>query len=248
MNKPNRPFHGLNLLLMVAMVAGLVALPAPSALALTREKTVDRVTTATEVVKAIINIPEGGIPDYLLRDCVGLVVIPNVVEGAFLFGGRHGRGILIHRLPNGYWSNPCFVALSGGSFGLQVGGQSVDLVLVIKNRKGYEAILDDNFTFSGDAVATAGPVGRNAEAGTDLAMRAKILSYSRSRGVFAGISIQGATLTIDRKANYTFYKKLIDQRKILNDTTLPYLDEYKPMIELLHPYTLQAQAQVTEAR
>ena len=241
MNRENSARRGLNLLLLTALAAGLVWLPAPSAHALDRAKTVDRLNTSTEVMKAIIGIPEEGIPDYLLRDCAGLVVIPNVVEGAFLFGGRHGRGVLIHRMPNGLWSNPCFVSLSGGSFGLQLGGQSVDLVLVIKNRKGLESILQDNFTFSGDAVATAGPVGRNAEAGTDLILKAKILSYSRSRGVFAGISLQGATLTIDRKANYTFYKKLIDQRKILYDTTLPYLDEYKPMVELLHPYTIPAQ-------
>ena len=111
--------RGLNLLLMTALAAGLVWLPAPSAHALDRAKTVDRMNTATEVMKAIIGIPEEGIPDYLLRDCAGLVVIPNVVEGAFLFGGRHGRGILIHRMPNGLWSNPassaCRAAASGCS-------------------------------------------------------------------------------------------------------------------------------------
>jgi lipid-binding SYLF domain-containing protein len=210
---------------IACIVAGLVAaavagLSGPPALALSRQKTVDRLADATTVLHEVLNIPEG-IPDSLLSKSEAVIVIPHVVEGAFLFGGRAGYGVMVRR-QKGRWSNPCYVALKGGSFGLQLGGQAVDLILLVQNARGVDAILSDNFTFSGDASATAGPVGRNAEAGTDLTLRAGILSYSRSKGLFAGISIQGATLTIDRKANYTFYQKLIDHRKILSDALMPY--------------------------
>jgi len=220
-------------LLMVLMTLVL----ATSSMAISRNKIVKRLNNSVELLKEFIEIPESGIPSSLLKNCEALVVIPHVIKGGFIFGGRHGRGIMVHRLPNGRWSNPCFVNIRGGSFGLQIGGQAVDLILVVKNKRGYEAILQDNFQFSGDATATAGPVGRNAEAGTDLMLKASILSYSRSKGLFAGISLKGATLTIDKKANYSFYKQLICYRKILSDPLMPYRPEVKPLIKVLASYS-----------
>lgn len=221
-------------LLVAALGLGL----GTPALALSRNKTVSRMANATAVLEEVLNIPEQGIPDKLLAGSEAVIVIPHVVEGAFIFGGRAGYGIMVRRQKD-RWSNPCFVAIKGGSFGLQLGGQAVDLILLVQNPRGVDAILSDNFTLSGDAAATAGPVGRNAEAGTDLTLRAGILSYSRSKGLFAGISIQGATLTIDRKANYTFYKKLIDHRKILSDALMPVPEEFQGFLRLLQPYLSQ---------
>lgn len=222
---------------LVAVMALLLAAGASTpALALDREKTVDRLRESVEVLSEIINIPEDGIPDSLLRKAEGLVVIPNVISGAFLVGARHGYGIMVHKLPDGKWSNPCFVSISGGSFGLQIGGQAVDLVLVIQNPRGFESVLKDNFTLSGDAKVTAGPVGRNAEAGTDILLKAEILSYSRSKGLFAGISLNGAVLNIDQKANTVFYRKLVGHRKILFDGKMARPVEVKPLHNLLKPY------------
>ena len=201
-----------------------------------RSKVVKRLDNSVEVLKEFTQIPEHAIPKKILRNCEALVVIPHVVKGGFMFGARHGKGIIVHRLPDGSWSNPVFMAISGGSFGLQIGGQAVDVILVINNKRGYRAILSDKFQLSGDMAATAGPVGRNAEAGTDVALKASILSYSRSKGLFAGISLKGATLTIDKKATKKFYKKNIDYKKILN-THMKYLPEVKPLIRLLKPYS-----------
>ncbi len=202
---------------------------------LSRRKVINRLNSSIEVLDEFINIPESGIPEKILRNCEALVVIPHVVKGGFMFGARHGKGIIVHRLPDGRWSNPSFIAISGGSFGFQIGGQAVDLILVVNNKRGYRAILSDNFQLSGDMTATAGPVGRNAEAGTDIALKASILSYSRSKGLFAGVSLKGATLTIDKKANRVFYRKYIDYKDILN-RFFPYPKEVKPLIKLLKPY------------
>ncbi len=204
--------------------------------AVSRSKIVERLNNSVEVLREFTNIPEHAIPKKILRNCEALVVIPHVVKGGFMFGARHGKGIIVHRLSDGTWSNPSFIAISGGSFGLQIGGQAVDLILVINNKRGYKAILSDKFQLSGDMTATAGPVGRNAEAGTDVALKASILSYSRSKGLFAGISLKGATLTMDKKAIKAFYGRNIDYRKILN-THMKYLPEVRPLIKLLKPYS-----------
>jgi len=231
-----RHFSGHRALRAGALTLALLGLSAAWLTALDRPKTVERLQNSIEALADIIKIPEEGIPDSLLRNCEALIVIPDTIRGGFFVGGRYGRGIMVRRMPERGWSNPSFVSLKGGSFGLQIGGQAVDIILVVNNKKGLEAVLKDNFTLGADASVAAGPVGRTAEAGTDLTLRAEILSYSRSRGLFAGIAIQGATLTVDQKANYTFYQKLIYHRKILFDFTMPVPNEVKPLHELLRPY------------
>lgn len=205
-------------------------------LAIEREKTVQRLMDATEVLKETIRIPEGGIPGHLLRSAEGLIVIPGLLKGAFIVGGRHGRGIMVHRMDNGKWSNPCFIGLSGGNVGFQIGGQAVDIILVVANKKGFESVLKDHFTISGDATAALGPIGRSAEFGTDLKLKAELLSYSRSRGFFAGVSLEGARLSIDKKANAAFYGQEVDVRNILTDTSMAYVTEIKPMLRVLKPF------------
>lgn len=218
--------------------AGLLvlALSASPATAATKQKTDTRLKDVVTSLKDVLGMRENGIPVPLLADCEALVVVPGLVSGAFILGGRHGRGVVVRRLSDGRWSNPCFVSVSGASIGLQIGGQSVDLVLVVRDASGFESVLRDNFSLSGDAGITAGPVGGSAEFGTETAARAGILAYSKSKGFFAGISIKGGVLSIDSRANCVFYQKLIDYRRILFDETMPYPEEVKPLVDVLKPY------------
>jgi lipid-binding SYLF domain-containing protein len=162
---------------------------------------------STNVLRTIMKIPEKGIPPALLKDAQAIVIVPDVIKGAFIVGGRHGTGVLLVRENNGGWSDPVFVSLTGGSVGWQVGGTSTDVVLVFKNRKGVEGLLKGKFTLGADAAVAAGPVGRSAEAATDVMLKSEILSYSRSRGLFAGVSLEGAALMVDEDATDTFYGK-----------------------------------------
>jgi lipid-binding SYLF domain-containing protein len=151
-----------------------------------------------------MNTPEQGIPRSLLEAARCVAVIPGVKKVGFGFGGRYGRGLVSCRTAGG-WSRPSFVAISGGSFGLQLGGQSSDLLLVFVNRKAAKRLSGGSFLLGGDASVSAGPVGRTGEAGTDVTLKSEIYSYSRSRGLFAGISLEGSTLTVDRDANADAY-------------------------------------------
>jgi lipid-binding SYLF domain-containing protein len=166
-----------------------------------------KVEEAVGVVKDIMAIPEKGIPPALLSESYAIAVIPGVIKLGFIIGGRHGSGVLLVRDKDGKWSNPLFVGLTGGSIGWQIGAQSTDVLLVFKSRKGVEGIKKGKFTLGADAAVAAGPVGRSIEAATDVRLKAEIYSYSRSRGLFAGISLEGAALQIDDDANASFYGK-----------------------------------------
>ena len=165
------------------------------------------VKDSANVLKTIMHIPEKGIPPALLRDAQAIVIVPDVIKGAFIVGGRHGTGVLLVREENGRWSDPVFVSLTGGSVGWQVGGTSTDVILVFKHKKGVEGLLKGKFTLGADAAVAAGPVGRSAEAATDVMLKSEILSYSRSRGLFAGVSLEGAALLIDEDATDAYYGK-----------------------------------------
>jgi lipid-binding SYLF domain-containing protein len=182
----------------------LIGLMASFALAKNEMKDIQ---DSTNVLRTIMKIPEKGIPPTLLRDAQAIVIVPDVIKGAFIVGGRHGTGVLLVREGNGSWSDPVFVSLTGGSVGWQVGGTSTDVILVFKNRKGVEGLLKGKFTLGADAAVAAGPVGRSAEAATDVMLKSEILSYSRSRGLFAGVSLEGAALMVDEDATDTFYGK-----------------------------------------
>jgi lipid-binding SYLF domain-containing protein len=165
------------------------------------------VDLAAETVKDLATLPSKCIPPALLREGKGVAILPRVVKAGLVVGGRVGRGVVLVRLPDGTWSNPVFVALAGGSIGGQAGIQSTDLVLVFKTSHSLDRILrgQGKLTLGGDVAVAAGPVGRQAEAATDVLLRAEIYSYSRSRGLFAGLSLEGAALLADCAANEAFY-------------------------------------------
>ncbi len=167
------------------------------------------VQNAAEILDQSTKIAERCIPAYLLQKAQGVLVMPNVVKAGLLVGGRHGRGVLLVRTKDGGWSNPIFVTLTGGSFGWQGGIQSADLVLVFKTAQGVERLLkgQNKLTLGGDASIAAGPVGRQSSAATDVMLKAEIFSYSRSRGLFLGLSLEGDALMIDWKGNESYYNR-----------------------------------------
>ncbi len=193
------------------LVAGLLLLGlvfAPTSRAAGPE--LDTVVAASDVVRAFSTLPLQGIPPAMLKDARGVAIIPQVVKAGFLVGGRFGRGVVLTRQPNGGWGEPVFVTLAGGSFGLQAGVQAADLVLVFKTPRSLDRVLrgGGKLTLGGDVGVAAGPVGRQAEAATDAQLKAEIYSYSRSRGLFAGVSLQGAALWADVWAGQAFYGNL----------------------------------------
>ena len=164
-----------------------------------------RVADATDALNQLLRIPEQSIPPSLLSSAYAIAIVPNVVKAAFGVGARHGKGILVVRQDDSRWSNPAFVQLTGGSFGFQVGAQSTDIILVFKTRKGVDGITSGKLTLGADASIAAGPVGRHSSAATDVQFQAEVYSYSRSRGLFAGIALEGAGVTMDRRANAAYY-------------------------------------------
>jgi lipid-binding SYLF domain-containing protein len=188
--------------LLAAVALLLVGLWSTAALAREDTKTVQ---DAADVLKEVMAIPEKGIPPVLLKNAHAVAIFPGVIKGAFIVGGRHGTGVLLAQGENGRWSDPVFVSITGGSIGWQIGGSSTDLVLVFKSRRGVESLLKGKFTLGADAAVAAGPVGRNAGAATDIMLKSEILSYSRSRGLFAGVSLEGAALLVDKDADAAYY-------------------------------------------
>ncbi len=195
----------------IAVIAAAMA-----AMAEARPKWEKRLEAAAQVFYEIMEAPEQSIPQELLNRAECVVVIPGAKKGAFIFGGKYGRGFVSCRKANGIgWSAPAAVRLEGFNFGLQAGGAETDLVMLIMNRRGMRRLLKSKFTVGGDASAAAGPVGRTLAAGTDALFTAEILSWSRSRGVFAGISLDGATLREDRGVNKRLYGQPYRNRDIL---------------------------------
>jgi len=190
----------------------------------------DRAAEAAKVLTEIMNIPENSIPEELMARAHGIAVIPHVVKGAFGLGGQWGKGLMSQRGEDGSWSTPAFVEIGGGSFGLQIGVQASDVVLVFTDESGIKGLLKSKLKLGADASATAGPVGRKAEVGTDAALRSGVFAYSRSKGLFAGISLDGSVISIDDTANRRVYGKevtgpqiLLDNRVKSNATVQPFL-------------------------
>lgn len=166
-----------------------------------------RLEAATDIIERTVSLPEKGVPPALLHRAQGIAVIPGVIKAGFVVGGSYGRGVVTVRGRNGQWSDPIFIKLIGGSVGWQIGAQSTDVVLVFKTRRSVDGLLHGKFTLGAGASVAAGPVGREGKAATDAQLKAEIYSYSRSRGLFAGISLQGADLDVDHDANHDFYGK-----------------------------------------
>ncbi len=173
-----------------------------------------RAKNSVRVLREIMEAPDKSIPQDLLRDAKAIAVIPDVLKVGFVFGGRRGEGLISVKGPDGTWSNPSFITVTGGSIGFQAGVSSTDVVLVFRTQRGVDSIVNGKFTIGADAAAAAGPVGRNASASTDAQMKAEIYSYSRSRGLFAGVAIDGAALRIDYDANEAIYGAGITPRRI----------------------------------
>jgi lipid-binding SYLF domain-containing protein len=185
-----------------ALVLLSIVLAVPASAATKQEK---KVADATDTIDQFLRIPEQSIPPTLLSRAYAVAVIPHVVKIGFGLGARRGKGILVVRRDDDSWSNPAFVTLTGGSVGFQIGVQSTDVILVFKTRKGIDGIENGKLTLGADAAIAAGPVGRHTGAATDLRFRAEVYSYSRSRGLFAGVALEGAGVTMDRKSNAAFY-------------------------------------------
>jgi len=164
-----------------------------------------RVLDSTDILDQLLRIPEQGVPARLLSRAHAVAVIPRVIKVGFGLGVRRGKGILVVRQSDNTWSNPAFITLTGGSFGFQAGAQSSDIILVFKNRASIDRITQGKMTLGADASVAAGPVGRTAAAATDITFKSEVFSYSRSRGLFAGVALDGAGITMDRHANAAFY-------------------------------------------
>lgn len=198
------PSSRANTSLALALAAAIM-FPGGVALAQDLDKLGERASDAAAVLDEVMGTREATIPTALLRDSRCVAVIPGVVKVGFIFGGRHGRGLLSCRVGAG-WSRPSYIAITGGSFGLQIGAQATDFVLVFTNESAARALTSRKITLGGDASISAGPVGRTAEAGTDATFRTEIYSYSRSKGLFAGLSLEGSSLGIDTEANSAVYR------------------------------------------
>lgn len=174
-----------------------------------------RIKESIDVLESLVATPDDAIPEYILDRAEAIVVIPTLVKGGLVIGAEHGKGVMsVRNHETGRWSPPSFVTMTGGSFGWQIGLQSVDLVLVVMNREGVDDLLKTEFTLGGNASVAAGPVGRSTEALTDVSMGAKILAYSRAKGLFAGATIEGASLRTDEEANRRFYGRTISAEKL----------------------------------
>jgi len=196
-----------------------------------------KINDAIEVLEEIMAIPEKGIPPALLNDADGIAVIPGVIKAGLVVGGRHGSGIMVVRDREGRWSNPSFVTITGGSIGWQIGVQSADIILVFRSKRSINNMMKGKFTLGADTSIAAGPVGRHLEAGTDVELKAEILSYSRSRGLFVGLSLEGAALQIDDDANADFYdNKAVKASDILTDKDIKAPAVAKKLKEVLAKY------------
>jgi lipid-binding SYLF domain-containing protein len=171
-------------------------------------KATDRVQAAADVLNEIQSAPDSGIPEDILGHAQCVAVVPSMLKGGFIVGAKYGRGLASCRTPKG-WSAPAFFLLEGGSFGFQIGGQAVDLVMLIMNNDGMEHLLSSQFALGADASVAAGPVGRHAEGNTDWKMRAQVLTYSRARGVFAGAALNGAVMKQDKDSTREFYGHMV---------------------------------------
>jgi SH3 domain-containing YSC84-like protein 1 len=219
----------------MARLISLVCLVTMTVLA--RESSPDkRLKHASTAFQEMMAAPDKGIPQELFDKAQCIIIVPDLLKGAFGIGGKYGRGYASCRHGAHGWSSPAAVAIEGGSFGLQLGGSSTDVIMLVMKQQGMNRLLGDKFTLGGEAAAAAGPVGRQASANTDVMMRAEILSWSRSRGVFAGLSLEGATMRPDTKENSKLYGRDITNKEIL-ETGVATPRATRPLVALLNRYS-----------
>jgi lipid-binding SYLF domain-containing protein len=180
-----------------------------------REETIERMHKSVDVLQSIMSTPDKGIPEEVLSGAKCIVVVPNLLKGGFIFGGKHGRGVASCRTADG-WSAPAFVSVGGGSWGLQIGVEGVDLVMLVMNDRGLQHLLSSKFEMTGEGSVAAGPVGRHTSAGTDILLNTEVLTYSRSKGVFAGLTLEGAVVEQDNDSTRAIYGHHMMFRNILS--------------------------------
>jgi lipid-binding SYLF domain-containing protein len=200
-----------------------------------------RLDTSAHVLNEIMATPDKAIPDGIMHDAKCIAVIPSMVKVAFVFGGNHGKGVATCRTADG-WSAPAPITITGGSWGLQLGGQAVDLVLVVMTDQGMEHLLSSHFKLGADISAAAGPVGRDATAGTDVKMRAEVLTYSRTRGLFAGIDLSGAAISQDKDETQILFGQMVPFQDILHGK-VPAPAGSEPFLTAVRRYSIQARDQ-----
>ena len=211
-----RKFAPIAIILLLAtapICTSLFARPLSNSMSV--NDTEKRLDTAAIVLSDVLGAPDKGVPQDLLGKSACVVVVPGVKKGAFIVGAKYGRGFILCRNPGGGWSAPAGVTVAGGSVGFQIGGSETDVVMLVMNEGAIDKLLSSKFTIGADASATAGPVGRTASAATDVQMHAQLLTYSRSRGLFAGVSLEGATLKPDDDANKDLYGKPMSNKDIV---------------------------------
>jgi SH3 domain-containing YSC84-like protein 1 len=205
-----------------------------------REDDVKRTEKATQVFRAIMNTPDQDIPQELLETAKCIAIIPGDMKFAFIFGGNYGRGLATCRTGHG-WSAPMFVAIDGGSVGYQIGGSSTDIVMLFMNGHALQSLLSDKFKLGADASVAAGPVGRTAAAGTDVKLNAEILSYSRAKGLFAGVALDGAVVQADKSGDQAMYGDNVNRHEILNGkVAVP--ASARPLLQEISRYVKEAKA------
>ncbi len=203
-------------LLMSGLLMSVIGLAGTSAWAGSdRQDTVDRLQKSVEVLQSIMSTPDKGIPEEVLNGAKCIVVVPDMIKGGFIFGAKHGRGVATCRTRDG-WSAPAFVSVGGGSWGLQIGVEGIDLVMLVMNDRGLQHLLSSKFELTGEGSVAAGPVGRHTSAGTDVLMNTEVLTYSRSKGVFAGLTLEGAVVEQDNDSTRAIYGKHMRFRNILS--------------------------------
>jgi len=197
------------------MFAAVLCMSSMSWAGSSHEATIDRMDHAGAVLHEIMSAPDKGIPEEVLEHAKCIAVVPHMLKGGFIFGAENGRGVATCRTPNG-WSAPSFFTITGGSWGLQIGIEGVDLVMIIQNERGMQHLINSNFELGGDASAAAGPVGRHASADTDWKLNTEVLTYSRARGLFAGLTLTGAAIRRDEDSTEAIYGHDVSTHRILS--------------------------------
>jgi len=221
---------------MRSFIIVVLCLCSPVALLLAKSKEEDRLKESHDVLREILAMPDKGIPKDLLNRCECVVIFPSVKKASFVLGASYGRGVIVCRKGKdfqGPWSAPAMFALEGGSIGLQIGGQATDFVLLVMNEQGANSVMSSKVKLGADASVAAGPVGRTASAATDVVMKAQILSYSRSRGIFGGVSLEGSTLRSDGGANKALYGEQFTAKEIVREGRVGVPPAGIPLVELL---------------
>ncbi|HWR37282.1 MAG TPA: lipid-binding SYLF domain-containing protein [Clostridia bacterium] len=200
-----------------------------------RVDNVERLESAVTILNEIMGAPDAGIPEEVLGSAECVAVVPSLMKGGFVLGASYGKGVASCRTAKG-WSAPAFFKMEGGSFGLQIGGQAVDLVMLIMNENGMRNLLSSKFKLGADASVAAGPVGRHAEGATDWKLRAQVLTYSRARGVFAGITLNGNVIKQHQDDTRAFYGRMVPFRTLLTGNLQPIPADAQPWIDTLNKY------------